>query len=54
VTYQSKLATGALFLVAQRTNLGENGDSLTMVANRRWERVLRLHNLETEVGARLI
>jgi hypothetical protein len=54
VSYQSGLATGGLFLVARRTDLGEIGDSPTMVANRGWERVLRLRNLETKSCARLI
>jgi hypothetical protein len=54
VSYQSGLAMGGLFLVTRLTELGEIGDSPARVANRGWERVLRLRNLETKDGARLI
>ena len=53
-TYQSGLATIGLFLVARLTDLGEIYDSPAMVANRGWERVLRLHNLGTKNCAQLI
>jgi hypothetical protein len=54
VTYQSKLATGGLFWVARRTDLGENGNSPARAANRSQEGWLQLRNLETKVRAWLI
>jgi hypothetical protein len=54
VSYPSELATGGLFLAARRTELGKIGDSLARAANRGWEQVLLLGNLETKDGARLI
>jgi hypothetical protein len=54
VTYQSKMATGGLFWVARRNDLGENGNSLARVTNRGQEWLLQLRNLETKAGARLI
>jgi hypothetical protein len=54
VTYQSKLATGGLFWVVRRTDLGENGNSPARVANRGLEWLLQLRNFEMKVGAWLI